>query len=277
MLEEAPADEGAADFEERLVNAGQPFVSNSQSTKPMQPSDGALYHPAGLAQTAAVFGPAPCDLGLDTEGQERRTMRVGIISTVSLHQLGLSLRGTPLASDGRDGPNQGQQLGHVVAIGLGQNDRERNALRVGKEVMLRAGTTAIGWVRSSFFPAPRARTEELSATAREKSMRSAWRSFDSSTWCRRFHTPVRCQAFSRRQQVTPEPQPISRGSIFQGIPERSTNTIPVSTARSDTRGRPRPIRARLLRLGNNGSIIFHNASSISGFGIAPLKGKQCRR
>src|SRR5713226_6493943 len=155
MLEEAPADEGAADFEERLVNAGQPFVSNSQSTKPMQPSDGALYHPAGLAQTAAVFGPAPCDLGLDTEGQERRTMRVGIISTVSLHQLGLSLRGTPLASDGRDGPNQGQQLGHVVAIGLGQNDRERNALRVGKEVMLRAGTTAIGWVRSGFFPAPR--------------------------------------------------------------------------------------------------------------------------
>src|SRR5713226_2123155 len=276
-LQEAPAYETAADFEERFVNVGQPFVSNSESAKPMQPSDGALHHPAGLAQAAAVRGPAPCDLGLDTQGQERRTMRVGIVSTVSLHQLGLSPRSTALASNGRDGLNQRQQLGHVVAIGLGQNDRERNALRVDEEVMLRAGTTAIGWVRSSFFPAPRARIEELSATAREKSMRSAWRSFESITWCRRFHTPVRCQAFSRRQQVTPEPQPIARGSIFQGMPERSTNTIPVSVARSDTRGRPRPIRVRLLPLGSSGSIMLHNSSSISGFGIAPLEGKQCRR
>ncbi len=277
MLQEAPAYETAADFEERFVNVGQPFVSNSQTTKPMQPSDGALHDPAGLAQAATVRGPAPCDLGLDTQGQERRTMRVGIISAVSLHQLGLSPWGAPLASNGRDGLNQGQQLGHVVAIGFGQNDRERNALRVGKEVMLRAGTTAIGWVRSGFFPAPRARMEELSATAREKSMRSAWRSFDSSTWCRRFHTPVRCQALSRRQQVTPEPQPISRGNIFQGMPERSTNTIPVSAARSPTRGRPRPLLGRFLRRGSNGSIILHNSSSISGLGIAPLKGKQCRR
>src|SRR5260370_10599705 len=258
------------------MNAGQPFVSNSQPTKPMQPSDGAFYHPAGLAQTAAVLGPAPCDLGLDTQGQERRTMRVGIISAVSLHQLGLSPWGAPLASNGRDSLNQRQQLGHVVAIGFGQNDRERNALRIGKEVMLRAGTTAIGWVRYSFFPAPRARTEELSVTAREKSMRSAWRSFDTSTWCRRFHPPGRCRRFNRRQQVTPEPQPISRGNIFQGMPERSTNTIPVSVARSDTRGRPRPFLGRFLRLGSNNSIMFHNSSSISGLGIAPLEGKQCR-
>ena len=204
-------------------------------------------------------------------------MRVGIVSTVSLHQLGLSPRSTALAPDGRDGPDQRQKLRYVVAIGLGQNGRERNALRVGKEVMFRAGTTAIGWVRSSFFPAPRARIEELSATAREKSMRSAWRSFDSSTWCRRFHTPARCHAFSRRQQVTPEPQPISRGSIFQGIPERSTNTIPVSVARSDTRGRPRPTDTRLLRRGSSASIMVHNSSSISGLGIAPLERKQCRR
>ncbi len=243
----------------------------------MQPSDGALHHPASLAQSATVLGPAPCDLGLDTQGEERRTMRVGIVSTVSLHQLGLSPRSTALASNGRDGLNQRQQLGHVVAIGLGQNDRERNALRVDEEVMFRAGTTAIGWVRSSFFPAPRARIEELSATAREKSMRSAWRSFESSTWCRRFHIPARCQRFNRRQQVTPEPQPISRGNIFQGMPERSTNTIPVSVARSDTRGRPRPIRVRLLPLGSSGSIMLHNSSSISGLGIAPLEGKQCRR
>ncbi len=276
ILQEAPADQAAADFEERFVNAGQPFTSDSESAKPMQPSDSALHHPAGLAQTATVPGSAPCDLGLDTQSQERRTMWVRIVSTVSLHQLGLSPRSTALASNGRDGSDQGQKLRDVVAIGFGQNGRERNALRVDEEVMFRARTTAIGWVRSSFFPAPRARIEELSATAREKSMRSAWRSFESSTWCRRFHTPARCQPFSRRQQVTPEPQPISRGNIFQGMPERSTNTIPVSVARSDTRGRPRPFLGRFLRLGSNNSIMFHNSSSISGLGIAPLEGKQCR-
>ena len=136
------------------MNAGQPFTSDSESAKPMQPSDSALHHPAGLAQTATVPGSAPCDLGLDTQGQECRTMRVGIVSTVSLHQLGLSPRSTALASNGRDGSDQGQKLRYVVAIGFGQNGRERNTLRVDEEVMFRARTTAIGWVRSSFSQRP---------------------------------------------------------------------------------------------------------------------------
>lgn len=36
----------------------------------------------------------------------------------------------------------------------------------------------------------------------------------------------------------PEPQPSSFGSIHQGMPLRSTNTMPVRQARSDKRGRP---------------------------------------
>ena len=48
ILQEAPADQAAADFEERFVNAGQPFTSDSESAKPMQPSDSALHHPKAL-------------------------------------------------------------------------------------------------------------------------------------------------------------------------------------------------------------------------------------
>jgi len=48
ILHEAPADQAAADFEERFVNAGQPFTSDSESAKPMQPSDSALHHPKAL-------------------------------------------------------------------------------------------------------------------------------------------------------------------------------------------------------------------------------------
>ena len=275
-IQEAPADETTANLEERFVNAWQPLVSDSQAPKPVQPSNGALDHPAGATQTATVLGVAPGDLALDAKRLEGSPVRIGIVRTISLYQLGFSSRSTALAANRRNRLNQRQQLSHVMAIGLGQNGRERNALRVGEEVVLGTGTTAIGWVRSRFFPAPSARMEELSAMAREKSIRLACRSFDSSTWCNRRQTPTRCQLWSRRQQVTPEPQPISSGNIFHGMPERSTKMIPVIAARSDTLGRPRPARARWRRRGSNGSITAHNSSSISGFDIAPLRGKQCR-
>jgi hypothetical protein len=207
-----PTDEGAADLEERLVNAGQSFTTDSQATKPMQPCDGSLDHPACFAQAAAVLGSASCDLRLDASGQQCQPMGFRIVAAVGLHKLGFALGRAAFAANWRNRIYQRQQLRHVVTIGLGQDYRKGNALRVRKDVMLRAGTTAIGWVRSRFFPAPRARTEELSATAREKSMRSAWRSFESSSWCNRSHTLARCHALSRRQHVLPEPQPISRGN-----------------------------------------------------------------
>ena len=68
---------------------------------------------------------------------------------------------------------------------------------------------------------------------------------------------------SRRQQVTPEPQPISSGSIAQGMPERSTKRMPVSTARSSTRGRPPFLLTR--RLGRSGSTVAHSSSVTNAF------------
>src|SRR4030095_13466538 len=102
------------------------------------------------------------------------------------------------------------QLRDIVAIGFGENQRKRDTLRVCEEVVLAAWTTAIGWVRSTFFPAPTARMEELSAIAREKSSRSAPRNSESNTRCSRLHTPRRCQYLSRRQHVIPESAPPPR-------------------------------------------------------------------
>jgi hypothetical protein len=50
--------------------------------------------------------------------------------------------------------------------------------------------------------------------------------------------PASCQSRNRRQQVMPEPQPSSCGSISQGMPLRSTKRIPVKQARSGQRGLP---------------------------------------
>jgi hypothetical protein len=107
----------------------------------------------------------------------------------------------------------------------------------------------------------------LSATTFERSTPGP---SDSTLWSiaasNRFQTPRRCQCRSRRQQVTPEPQPISSGSRFQAMPLCSTNTMPVSAARSPTGGRPR-FPGRYLRPGKSGSIVSHSSSGTSCFDI----------
>jgi hypothetical protein len=62
--------------------------------------------------------------------------------------------------------------------------------------------------------------------------------------------------------VLPDPHPISFGSICHGIPLRSTKRMPVSAARSGTRGRPMAFHRRRGGFGNRGSIRLHKASSI---------------
>lgn len=71
-----------------------------------------------------------------------------------------------------------------------------------------------------------------------KSIWSAWRSLFSRMRWTLCHTPACFQSRSRRQQVMPEPQPISCGSISQGMPDMRTNRMPVKHARSGSGLRP---------------------------------------
>ena len=70
--------------------------------------------------------------------------------------------------------------------------------------------------------------EALSSGQRLQSIALARPSRTSSARCSRSQTPASCQSRSRRQQVMPEPQPISWGSIAQGMPVRSTKRMPAS-------------------------------------------------
>ena len=96
---------------------------------------------------------------------------------------------------------------------------------------------------------------------RDQSIRSARRSCASSKACKRSQTPASCQARSRRQQLMPEPQPSSLGSISQGMPLWSTNKIPARTARSSSGKRPGYLARRGLGGGKSGAISAHNSSS----------------
>jgi hypothetical protein len=247
------------------MNARTPFVSHVESTKSMEPRQRAFDHPARAPQSAAVR-PAPFrQLAGDPAALEGVPVRLRVIAAVALHQARLAHRPTRAAAQGGNTVDQRQQLRHVVPVRRREARDDRNPVGVGKNMMFRPGLTAIGRVRSSFFPPRSARSDALSTTARARSSRPRRRNSVSKARWSRFHTPARCHRTSRRQQVLPDPQPISCGSIFHGMPLRSTKRIPVSTARSGIGFRPAYWRWRGRRLGKRGSIRVHKSSSMSAW------------
>jgi hypothetical protein len=245
------------------VNARSTFVSHIEPAKLMEPGQRPLDDPARPAEATAVVGAALGQLRFDTPATKRVAVRLRIIPAVALHQVRLAPRAARAAAKRGNAVDEWQQLRDVVAVGPSQPRRKRNPLRVSEKVMFRPRLTAIGRVRSSFFPPRSARMEELSTRARAKSSWPRWRKSASRTAWRRRQTPARCQRTKRRQHVLPDPQPISFGSICHGSPLRKTNRIPVSAARSGTRGRPILLNRRRGGFGNRGSMRLHKASSIS--------------
>jgi hypothetical protein len=247
------------------MNARPPFVPQIESTKSMQPRQRTFHDPARATESAAMGRAALGELRANPAAMQGIAMRLRIVPTVALHEARLSQGPTRAAAQRWNAVHQRQQLRHVVPIRRREARDDRNPVGVGKNMMFRPGLTAIGRVRSSFFPPRSARSEALSTTARARSSRPRRRNSVSSARWSRFQTPARCHRTSRRQHVLPEPTPISFGSIFHGMPLRSTKRIPVSTARSGIGFRPACWRLRDRRLGNSGSICVHKSSSMSAW------------
>ena len=148
------------------MNEVQPFVAHGEPSKAMQPREGALDYPARATETRAVWGSAPGELRGDPAARELIPMRLRVVAPVPLHQVGLGDRASRPPTQGRNAVDQRQQLGDIVPVGSRQARDERDAVRVREDVVFAARFTAIGWVRSSFFPPRTARTDELSTTAR---------------------------------------------------------------------------------------------------------------
>lgn len=245
------------------------FISHPQTAKLMQPGEGTLHHPARCAQMAAMQGAPLADLRHDAASTKDAPSFFAVVPAVGLHAMRLAQRSAAPAGDRAHPVEQRQQLRGVVPIGAGQNDVERRACGVDKQVVLAARLAPIRRVRSGFFPPCTARTDELSAITREKSRRLAPRSLLSRTRCNLSHTPACCHSHARRQQLMPEPQPISCGSSSHANPDRRMKTMPVKTRRLSRRLRP----ARVLRGGaggSKGSTISHSSSSTSGRAIMSL-------
>ena len=249
------------------MNARSTLIADGQSPKAMQPGDGPLDDPARASQPAAVWAPALGELRGDPALCELVAMRLRIVPAVALDESGFPSGSAATPAERGERVHQGEQLRDVVAVRGGQRRDERNPVRVGENMMFRPGLAAIGRVRSSFFPPRTARRDALSTTARARSSWPRCRNSSSRARWSRFQTPARCHRTSRRQHVVPDPQPISRGSMFQGRPLRSTNRIPVSTARSGIGFRPAYRRLRVRRFGSSGSSRLQKSSSITARGM----------
>jgi hypothetical protein len=262
-------DQCTSQREERLVNVGTAFVTDTQAAELVQPAQGAFHHPAGFAQATAMWPAGARQLVGDAQARQPAVMSATPIGTISLHGGGTLARSTPLATDGGHPQHQGLQLPAVMHVGSGQLHTQRNALGIGEKMMLAARFAAIRRVWPRLKPPKTARTELESTTARDQSIWSTTCRRRSNSWWSFSQTPAFCQSRSRRQQVMPLPQPISKGRSCQAIPVLSTKRIPVSAARSETGLRPGYFLRR-VRAGSKGWMIVHNESSIKGFAMPSL-------
>ena len=257
-------DQNTAQGHERFMDVVAPIIADAKAAILVEPTEGPLHHPAVNAQSAAVFGAAFRQHRPDVALTELQPMPVRIVRAIALYLVRPTPGMTDLARHGRNGVHQRQQLRHIMPIGPRQDERERNALGVGKQVVFATQFPSIRGIRPRFRPPKTARTLALSATALDQSILSASCSRFSRTRRILSHAPAFCQSRNRRQQVIPDPQPISWGRYCHGMPVLSTNRLPVKAARGDTGRRPGKRNRRGFGGGRSGSIRFHRASSNSG-------------
>lgn len=244
------------------MDIGTALVPHGEASEAMEPRNRALDDPAGDAQAAAVRRAAPREEGGNPARPESIAMRLRIVAAVALQRIRPAARPAASAAHGGKRGDHGIELRDVVHVGGGHLRDNRDAARIGDEVVFGALLAAIGWVRSSFFPPRTARTEPLSMTVQRWSSRPRRRSSASSVSCSRCQTPARCHRTRRRQQVLPDPQPIWRGNICHGIPDRKTNRMPTRIARSGIGVRPCRWPRLRRRGGSNGARRAQMASSI---------------
>jgi hypothetical protein len=250
------------------------LVADGEAAEFVDPCEAALDEPSMAAEFLAVFNAAPGDTRLDLPAMASTAAAPVIIRLVGVQLARPASWPAALACNAWDGVEQRFEGHAVVGIGPGQDKGEWNTSAVSDQVALGARPASIRRVRACrrtpFFAA----MDELSMQARLQSIRSASRKRRSNSRCRWSHTPAACQSRNRRQQVTPEPHPISAGSISHGMPLRSTNRMPVSAARAGMGGRP-PLGFSETG-GSNGSMVSHSVSGRRGTGIPPHESVRVR-
>ena len=199
------------------------------------------------------------DLRGDAALPQQPAVLVVVVATVGEHLARPSFRSAPAAANGRDGVDQGEQLGDVVTVATGQDDGQGKPVGVGDQVVLAARPAPVDRAGTGEIPPLRARRCEESTTAWARSSSPAARSSARTASCSCCHTPASYHSFNLRQHVAPDAPNIAVGKSFQRMPVLMTNRIPSNAARLSARRRPGN-RYRRSGTGINCSRRDHNAS-----------------
>lgn len=198
------------------------LVADPESFELVEPGEGSLDDPAGLAESGAVKCAASGDLGRDPAGADQTPVFVEVVAAVREEPARPVTRPSAKPADAGYRVEQWHELGDVVPVSAGQGDGEWGSVPVDDEVVLAARAGTVDRRRSGVSPPLRARTCEESIAASSMSSSPPARSPVRRTSWSRGHTPASVQSRSRRQAVTP-PQPTrSAGTSRQLTPLHST-------------------------------------------------------
>jgi hypothetical protein len=245
----------------------QSLIPDLQAPSLADPGQTAFDHRADLPQAAAMRRPWPRQLVLDTSRFQTLLVVLAAVDAIPVLRLRLTAWPPTRPRDEWDVIEQGQRLASVGTVGSGDADGQRGAVAIDEDVAFAPFFGPIRGIFAGKHPPKTTRMDWLSTQALSQSIspsRPRW----SSKACRSFfQTPRRCQYRRRRQQGTPEPQPISRGRSSQGKPVLRTKAMPIRQARSSTGGRPH-LPGRALCRGRSGRMVCQSSSGTSGPGMA---------
>ena len=137
---------------------------------------------------------SPRDQRQDSHLAEPAAMRLGIVPSVRNQNIRLPSRTATFAANRRNGFDERYELRHVVSVGSGDQNRERNPVAVRDQMMLAAGFPPVRGIRTDLRPPMSALTEDESATARFHSILPASFNFASITLWTFCQTPAFCQS-----------------------------------------------------------------------------------
>lgn len=93
---------------------------------------------------------APRYFSCNASSMQRTAVFVVIVASVALNDARFGEWSAAFAAYRWDGINQCMKLSHIVAVGASQDDRERDTLRFGNEVVLGTGSRAVSGIGSRF-------------------------------------------------------------------------------------------------------------------------------
>jgi hypothetical protein len=242
------------------------LVSHSQTSPLEQPIEAGLHNISEFAQSTAVRSIPFGDQGPDSIAtQGFADLGFCIVGSVCQQKSDASSTRAAGTADVRPLFNDRHCELRIMDVCSRVTDRPRDSRSVGQQVTFRPCFATIRRVRAGVRPPKTARIEQLSSTATSRFNWPACPSSSNKSCHTRAHKPDSCQSRSRRQQVIPEPQPISWGRYSQGVPVLSTNRMPVRQARSDTRGLPP--KGLGHSCGSSGAIRSQSSSGSKGFAM----------